>query len=126
MGWVVNAMPRPLYLRERAGSYCIRSWFGPWAGLNKYVKSRPHRDSIPVASRNTDYAIPTPVTFIVYTQFRNVTASRMTQPGGPRVGDPRSKIIPSFVGLVDEGIERSGSNLLEGAVQTRPRLRKES
>jgi len=28
----------------------------------------------------------------------------MTQPGGPRVGDPRSKSVPSFVGLVDEGV----------------------
>jgi hypothetical protein len=43
--------------------------------------------------------------FIVYTQFGNVTASSMTHPGGPWVVDPCSKIVPSFVRLVDEGTE---------------------
>jgi hypothetical protein len=99
---------------------------GPCAGLDRYVKSRPHRDSIPVASRYTDYAIPTPVTFIAYTQLRNVTASRMTQSDGLHVGDTRSKSVQSFVGLLDEGTERSGPNFLEGAVQIRSRLRRES
>jgi hypothetical protein len=61
-GWVVNATPRPLYLRERSGTPCIGGWLGPRAGLVGCRKSRP-RDSIPgssspVASRCTDWAIP--------------------------------------------------------------------
>jgi len=47
----------------------------------------------------------------------------MTQPLWPRIRDQRCKSMPSFVGLIDEGTERSWPNLLEGAVQIRPRLR---
>jgi hypothetical protein len=47
MGWVVNATPRQLYLRERPGTHCIGGWMGPTAGLGECEKSRPHRDSIP-------------------------------------------------------------------------------
>jgi len=45
--WVVNATPRPLYSRERPGTYCIGGWVGPRAGVDGYGKSRPHRNSIP-------------------------------------------------------------------------------
>jgi len=41
MGWVVNAMPRPLYPRERPGTHCIGGWVGPRAGLDRCGKSRP-------------------------------------------------------------------------------------
>ena len=41
MGWVVNATPRPLYLRERHGTHCIRGWVGLRAGLDGCGKSRP-------------------------------------------------------------------------------------
>jgi len=47
MGWVVNAMPRPLYPRERPGNHCIGGWVGPTAGLDGCGISRLHRDSIP-------------------------------------------------------------------------------
>jgi hypothetical protein len=47
MGWVVNATPRQLYLRERPGTYCIGGWVGQRAGLYRCGKSRPDRDSIP-------------------------------------------------------------------------------
>jgi hypothetical protein len=46
MGCVVNALPRPLYPRERPGTYCIGGWVGPKAGLDWRGKSRLHRDSI--------------------------------------------------------------------------------
>ena len=62
MGWVVNATPRPPHPRERPGTYCIRGWVGPRAGLDGCEKYRPppgfdHRTVQPVASRYTDYAI---------------------------------------------------------------------
>jgi len=47
MGWVVNATPRLLYLRERPSTHCIGSWVGLRAGLDRCGKSRLHRDSIP-------------------------------------------------------------------------------
>jgi hypothetical protein len=36
-GWVVNATPRPLYLRERPGTHCIGGWVGPRAGLDGWI-----------------------------------------------------------------------------------------
>jgi len=47
-GWVVNAMPRPLYPRERQGTPCIGGWEGPRTCLDGCGKYRLHRDSIPV------------------------------------------------------------------------------
>ena len=41
MGWVVNATPRPLYPRERPGTYCIEGWLSPRAGLDGYGKISP-------------------------------------------------------------------------------------
>ena len=41
MGWVINVTSRPLYLRERPGTHCIRVWVGLRAGLDVYGKSRP-------------------------------------------------------------------------------------
>jgi hypothetical protein len=35
MGWVVNATPRPLYLREKPATHCIGGWVGPRAGLER-------------------------------------------------------------------------------------------
>ena len=46
MGWVVNATPRSLYLRERPGTHRIGGWVGLRASLDGYGKTRPHRDSI--------------------------------------------------------------------------------
>ena len=64
MGWVGNATPRPLYLRERPGTPCIGGWVGPRAGLVGCRKSRPPlgfdpRTVQPVACRYTDWPIPT-------------------------------------------------------------------
>ena len=36
-----------LYPRERPGTHCTGDWVGPRAGLDRWRKSRPHRDSIP-------------------------------------------------------------------------------
>ena len=64
MEWVVNAMPRSLYPRERLFTHCIGGWVGPRAGLDGCVKSRPPqpgfhpRTAQPIASRCTVYAIP--------------------------------------------------------------------
>ena len=46
MGWVVNAMSRPLYPPEWPGTHCIRGWVGPSVGMDRRGKSRPNRDSI--------------------------------------------------------------------------------
>jgi hypothetical protein len=51
MGCVVNATRRPLYPRERLGTYRTGQWMGPWAGLEECGKFKRHRDSIPGASR---------------------------------------------------------------------------
>jgi hypothetical protein len=59
MGWVVSTTPRPLYSRERPGTYCAGGWVGPRAGLHVCEKSRPHRDSIPGPSSPYPVAIPT-------------------------------------------------------------------
>ena len=40
-GWVVNAMPRPIYPRERPGSHCVGGRVGPRAGQDGCGKSRP-------------------------------------------------------------------------------------
>ena len=40
-GWVVNATPRPLYPRERPGTYCTGGWVGPRAGLDGCGKTAP-------------------------------------------------------------------------------------
>ena len=58
-GWVVNATPRPLYPRERPGTYCIGGWVGPRSGLDGCGKSRPHQDSIPGPSSPWQVTIPT-------------------------------------------------------------------
>ena len=47
-GWLVNATPRRIYLRERCCTHCIGGWVGRLDGCGK---SRPHRDSIPGPSR---------------------------------------------------------------------------
>ena len=41
MGCVINATPRSLNRRERAGTHCIGGWVGCRAGLERYGKSRP-------------------------------------------------------------------------------------
>jgi hypothetical protein len=72
MWWVVNATPRPLYLRERPGALCVGGWVSPRAGLDGCGKSRPPpgfdpRTVQPLASRYTVYAIPALIYFyIVY------------------------------------------------------------
>jgi hypothetical protein len=47
MGYVVNAMPWPLYPWEKPGTHCIGGWVGPRAALERCGKSCPHRDLIP-------------------------------------------------------------------------------
>jgi len=58
MGWMVNAKPRPLYPRDRPGTYCIGGWVGPRADLDGCGKFRPHRDSIPGPSSPYCLAVP--------------------------------------------------------------------
>jgi hypothetical protein len=48
---VVNATPRPIYPRERAGTHCTGGWVSPRTGLYGCGKSRLHRDLIPGPSR---------------------------------------------------------------------------
>jgi len=45
--------------RERPGTHCTGGWVGPRAGLDRYGKSRLHRDSIPGPSSPYPVAIPT-------------------------------------------------------------------
>jgi hypothetical protein len=45
MGLVANATPRPLYPRDKPGTYCIGGWMGLRASVDGCGKSRPHRDS---------------------------------------------------------------------------------
>ena len=47
------------YSRERPGTRCTGGWVGPRAGLDRCIKSRPHRDSIPGPSSPWPVAIPT-------------------------------------------------------------------
>jgi hypothetical protein len=63
MGWVVNAKPRPLYPREKLGTYCIGGWVGHRAGLDGCGKACPPPGLDPravqlVASRYTACASP--------------------------------------------------------------------
>ena len=43
-GWGDSVCPAALYTRERPGTHCTGGWVGPRAGLDRCVKSRPHRD----------------------------------------------------------------------------------
>ena len=61
--WVINATPSPLYVREWAGTRCIRCSLGPRTGLDECEKSRPPQGFDPqtvqpVASRHTGNDIP--------------------------------------------------------------------
>jgi hypothetical protein len=47
--------------RERPGFYCTGDCVRPRVGLDRWGKSRPHRDSILGPSRPQGVAIPTPV-----------------------------------------------------------------
>jgi hypothetical protein len=54
--------PADLPPGKSPGTQCMGGWVSPRAGLDGCGKSRPHKDSIPpVASRYTDWAIPTPL-----------------------------------------------------------------
>jgi hypothetical protein len=62
MGWMLNATPLPLYLRERAGTHCIGGWEGRKEILERCGKSRPQPGFDPqniqfIESRYTDQAI---------------------------------------------------------------------
>ena len=59
MGWVLNATPRPLYLKQRPGTRRTEGWVGPRAGLHGGGKSRLNRDSTPGPSSPQRAAIPT-------------------------------------------------------------------
>jgi hypothetical protein len=58
-GWVINAMPRPLYPHERPSTNCIVGWVGARADLDGCRKSRPHWASIPGPSSPQQVPIPT-------------------------------------------------------------------
>jgi hypothetical protein len=45
--WVVNAMPWPLYCRERPGIHCTEGWVGLRAVLDGVENLAPHRGSNP-------------------------------------------------------------------------------
>jgi hypothetical protein len=68
MGWVINAMPRPLNPQEWPGTHRTGGWVGPMAGLEGCRKTRPPppppgfdlRTVHPAASRYTDWALPAP------------------------------------------------------------------
>ena len=55
---MVNATPRPLYSRERPGTYCLGDWVGPRAGLDGCGKSRLNRYLIPRPSSPWRVALP--------------------------------------------------------------------
>ena len=62
-GWVVNAMPWPLYPRERPSTHCIEGWVGPRAGADGCGKSRSPTGLNPqivqpIVSRYTNCVIP--------------------------------------------------------------------
>jgi hypothetical protein len=62
MGRVVNSTARPLYLRERPGTYCIGDWVGPspfWTGAENLATVGFDPLTVqPLASHYTDWAIP--------------------------------------------------------------------
>jgi hypothetical protein len=61
-GWVVNATPCPVYLRERPGIHCTGGWTCPRPGLARWGKYNPPpafdpRTVQPIASCYTVWAI---------------------------------------------------------------------
>jgi len=57
--------------------FCIGAWVCPRAGLDRCRKSRPHRNSVPgpskpIASRCTDWALPTYVTLLLIRQLQSL------------------------------------------------------
>jgi hypothetical protein len=58
MRWVVNAMPWPLYPRERPGTHCIGGWVGPRAGLDGSGKISPPPGFDPRTVQPVAVAIP--------------------------------------------------------------------
>jgi hypothetical protein len=66
--WLVNATTWPFYPLERPGIYCTEGWVGLRAGLNGCGKSSSPgfdlRTFQPVASRYSDWPIPSRVSFI--------------------------------------------------------------
>jgi len=76
-GWVVNAMPRPLYPWERPGNHCIGGWVGPRVSLDGCEKSRltlgfDPRTVQPVVIRYTDWAILA-CTFLPLSEYKTYT-----------------------------------------------------
>jgi len=61
MWWVVNATPRPLYLREWPGTHRVGGWVSPRASLGERGKFAlsgcDPRTFQPITSPYTDYAI---------------------------------------------------------------------
>jgi hypothetical protein len=51
--------PGLFHPREGSGTHCTQGWVGPRAGLARYGKSLPHRDSIPERSSPQPVSIPT-------------------------------------------------------------------
>ena len=59
MGWVVKATSRPLFSRERPGTFYLGCWMGLTVVLDRQGKSRSTRDSIPEPSNPQQVTIPT-------------------------------------------------------------------
>ena len=54
MAWMVNATPRPLYPRERPGTYCIGGWVGPRGVLDADLSVTQHNGMPNIKSGNFD------------------------------------------------------------------------
>jgi hypothetical protein len=96
-GWVVNATPRPLYLRDWTSAHCIGPWAGPSGVIDVLRKISPPpgfnpQTDQPTASRYTDWAIPAyQCSLKVVTPWGRVLPEELT---GPQL----VKKFPAFYG----------------------------
>jgi hypothetical protein len=70
--WVVKATPRRSTLRERAGTHFVGGWVGHRAGLNRWEKVHPHRDSLSGPSIIYWIAIPTTLSCPYLRNYRKI------------------------------------------------------
>jgi hypothetical protein len=86
MGWVVNATPRPLYLREIPGTHCTEGWVGPRADLNACGKSHPKeiRSPDPPACSKSLYRLsyPSPLELAITEMFPRIPRELVADPWG--------------------------------------------
>jgi hypothetical protein len=83
---------------QRSQSY-LKSWVcNPYMALRQpllWARSRAARGKITVSG--TPNCLNYCENFVLHTQFTNVTAARIIQPGGPRRGDPRFKLFLTWI-----------------------------